>query len=136
MISTNHEERPTAKEIKEVTSKKERQDEPGLMFVNMLEEFIALQEQLVALLPKMGYQYDWETRTYKQWTDEVSEQIEGLKKLAGGESEGGVVNLGDSIHKLSNLLMWLQDPMIEPDLAKAGSLLKKIEQLAHFESDE
>ena len=74
MISTNHEERPTAEEIRGETFKNERKEKPELMFVNRLEEFIALQSQLVALLPK-----------------------------AGGESEGGVVNVGDSIDKLSNL---------------------------------
>ena len=106
------------------------------MSVDRLEELIALQEQVVALLPKMGYQYDGETKTYKQWTAEVSQRIQSLKKLAGGESEGCVVNVGDSIKGLSNLVMFLQDLMTGPDLAKACSLLKNIEQLAHFESDE
>ena len=135
MLSAEPEERPTAEEIEEETFKNEKQDEPELMYVNRLERFIALQEQLVALLPKMGYQDDGETRTYKQWTAEVSERIEGLRRQAS-ESEGGVVNVGDSIQKLSDLFDFLQDSMTGPDLAKACSLLKNIEQLAHFESDE
>ena len=119
MISTKSEERPTAKEIMGETLKKE----PELMYVNRLEKFIALQEQLVALLPKMGFQRKGETITYLQWSGWFSERIEGLRKQAGGESEGGVVNVGDSIDKLSGLLKTLQDPMTGPDLAKACSLL-------------
>ena len=68
MISTKSEERPTAEEIEEETFKNNRQNEPKLMIVNTLEEFIALQEQLVALLPKMGYQRKGETITYLQCT--------------------------------------------------------------------
>ena len=105
------------------------------MYVNRLEKFIALQEQLVAILPKMGYQWKGETTIYLQWSGWFSERIEGLRKQAGGESEGGVVNVHNSIDKLSHLLVLLQDPMTGHDLAKACFLLKNIEQLAHFESD-
>ena len=134
MISTKSEERPTAKEIRRETLKNKRQDKPELMIVNRLEEFIALQEQLVALLPEL-VQRKGETTTYLQWSGWFSERIEGLRKQAGGESEGGVVNVGDSIKELSELFDFLQDPMTGPDLAKACSLLKNIEQLAHFESN-
>ena len=103
MLSTEPEERPTAEEIEEETFNNKRTKKPELMFVNRLEEFVALQEQLVALLPKMGYQRKGETTTYLQWSGWFSERIEGLRKQAGGESEGGVVNVGDSINKLSNL---------------------------------
>ena len=71
-----------------------------------------------------------------QWSGWFSERIEGLRKQASGENEGGVVNVGDSIDKLSGLLKRLQDLMTDRDLAIACSLLKNIEQLAHFKSNE
>ena len=132
IISTKSEERPTAKEIRRETLKNKRQDKPELMIVNRLEEFIALQEQLVALLPKMGYQRKGETITYLQWSGWFSERIEGLRKQAGGESEGGVVNVGDSIDKLSGLLKRLQDQMTSADLATACSLFRSIEEMAQI----
>ena len=99
MISTKSEERSTAEEIRRETLKNKRQDEPKLMIINKLDEFIALQEQVVALLPKIGYQWRGETTTYLQWSGWFSERIEGLRKQANFESEGGVVHVGDSIQK-------------------------------------
>ena len=125
MLSTQPEERPTAEEIRKETRKNERQQEPELISANQLDEFLRLQEQLVALLPKQSFQYKGETTTFELWTRWLSERVAGLRKQS---SE--VINVSDSIGHLSDLLEWLQDPMTGEDLAKASSLLKKIEKLA------
>ena len=59
-----------------------------------------------------------------------------LKKGASQatKSEGSVVDVVDYIDKLSNLLMWLQDPMTSEDLAQACSLLVNIEDLARIKN--
>ena len=59
------------------------------------------------------------------WTRWLSERVAGLRNQTGN-----VINVTDSIHKLSHLLMCLQDQMTGEGLAKACSLLKKIEKLA------
>ena len=86
---------------------------------------------MVALLPRKSYQFKGETTTVEQWTGRLSERMKGLRNQAR-DSEGEI-RVGDLIHKLSGLLMWLQDPMTGEDLAKAHSLLKNIEDMAHIE---
>jgi len=127
MLSTQPEERPTAEEIWRETRKKKRQDEPELIRANQLDEFIGIQEKIVNLLPKQSYQRKGETVTVEQWTGWLSKRINGLREQAGHQN---VIEIGDSISKLSHLLMWLQDPMTSEDLAKAHSLLKNIEEVA------
>ena len=53
MLSTQPEERPTAEEILQETGKNKRQEIPELISANQLDEFLRLQEQLVALLRKI-----------------------------------------------------------------------------------
>ena len=156
MLSTEPEERPTAEEIEEETFKNKRQRVPELILVEDVDNFLDFQKQFVALLPKISYQYLGSTITFEQWTREVSEGTLGLRKQTGESehgseklsvdkmvtglarqatgSEGGVVNVGDSIDKLSNLLMWLQDRMTSEDLAQACSLLLNIEDLARIKN--
>ena len=180
MLSTKPEERPTAEEIVEETLKNKRKNEPELILPDDVNKFLDFQEQFVALLPKISYQYLGSTTTFEQWTRELSERTAGLRKQAGdrerksqrlskkrnhaservqdirkqagegqhgserlsvekkiaclarqtGRSEGSVVDVVDYIDKLSNLLMWLQDPMTSEDLAQACSLLVNIEDFA------
>ena len=126
MLSTQPEERPTAEEINKETFKNKRQKKPELISANQLDEFLGLQDQLVALLPKQSYKGKGEnTVTFDQWTRWLSERVAGLRNQTGN-----VINVSDSIAKLSYLLDWLQDPMTGEDLAEACSLLKKIEKLA------
>ena len=131
MLSTQQEKRPTAEEIEEETFKKKRQKEPELISANQLEELIAIQEKIVDLLPKQSYQRKGETTTVEQWTGELSERIKGLRKQARDSDKE--IRVGDLIANLSGLLMRLQDPMTGEDLAKACSLLKNIEEMAHIE---
>ena len=157
MLSTKPEERPTAEEIWKETLKNKRQKKPVLILAEEVNKFLDFQEQFVALLPKISYQYLGSTITFEQWTRELNERITDLKKQAGegrhgggrlsvremiaslerqtSGSEGRVVHVGDYIDKLSCLLMWLQDPMTSEDLAQASSLLRKIEELAHVKID-
>ena len=130
MLSTQPEERPTAEEILQETRKNKRTKEPELISANQLDEFLRLQEQLVALLPKQSYQRKGETVKFEQWTRWLSERVAGLRKQT---SE--VINVSSSINWLDNLLMWLQDPMTGEDLAKACSLLRKIEKLAKIKDE-
>ena len=136
ILSTKPEERPTAEEINAETFKNRRQNKPEILPTASMENFLTTQKKMVALLPKTSYQYKGETYTFDQWNGWLGEDSKGLWKQAGESGAGGgVVNVGESINKLSDLLMRLQDPMTGPDLAKACSLLKNIEQLAHFESN-
>ena len=157
MLSTEPEERPTAEEIEEETFKNKRQYEPELILVEEVDKFLDFQEQFVALLPKISYQVKGSTTTFEQWTRVLNERIADLRKQAGEGghgggrlsvremiaglvrqtrgSEGGVVDVGDIIARLSDLLEWLQDPMTSEDLAQASSLLRKIEELAHVKID-
>ena len=134
MLSTKPEERPTAEEICEETFKNKRQEKPELIMVDQLDEFLVLQEQLVSLLPKISFELavdDWHvTITFEQWTRWLSERVAGLRNQTGN-----VINVTDSIHKLSHLLMCLQDQMTGEGLAKGCSLLKKIEKLAKITED-
>ena len=154
MESTKPEERPTAQEIEEETSKNNRKEKPELILAEDVDKFLNFQEQFVALLPKNSFQFRGSTTTFEQWTRELDERITDLRKQAGegGDgggrlsvkkmitglasqatgSEGGVVDVGVSIRKLSELLMWLQDPMTSADLAQACSLLVNIEDLARI----
>ena len=131
MLSTQPEERPTAEQILQETFKNKRKEMPELISANQLDEFLRLQEQLVALLPKQSYQqHKGETVTFELWTRWLSERVAGLRKQT---SE--VINVSYSIYKLSDLLGWLQDPMTGEDLAKACSLLRKIEKLAKIKDE-
>ena len=49
----------------------------------------------------------------------------------GSESDGGVIDITDIIGWLFAYLQLLQESMAETDLAKACSLLRKIEEMAH-----
>ena len=133
MLSTKPGQRPTAEEIKEETDKNERRKKPMLISANQLDDFIGQVEQMVALLPRKSYQFKGETTTVEQWTGRLSERMKGLRNQAR-DSEGEI-RVGDLIHKLSGLLMWLQDPMTGEDLAKACSLLRKIEKLAKIKDE-
>ena len=127
MLSTQPEKRPTAEEILQETDKNKRMEMPELISANQLDEFLDLQEQLVALLPKQSYQFMGETTTFEQWTGRLSKRIKGLREQAKHEN---VIEIGVSIYWLSGLLIWLQDPITSEDLAKAHSLLKQIEEMA------
>ena len=135
MLSTKPEKRPTAEEIEEETSKNKRQKQPELLPTARLEDFLAVQLKMVALLPKTSYQRKGETITFDQWNGWLGERIESLRKQAGGRGAGGVVNVGESIDWLSGLLMWLQDRMTSADLATACSLLRSIEEMAQIEEE-
>ena len=157
MLSTKPEERHTAEEIWKETFKNKRKDEPEMILVDDVNKFLDFQEQFVALLPKISYQFWGSTITFEEWTRELSERTADLRKQAGegghgggrlsvrkmiaglvrqtSGSEGGVVNVGGFIEELSILLMQLQDPMTSEDLALACSLLRKIEELAHVKMD-
>ena len=127
MLSTQPEERPTAEEILQETRKNTRQQIPQLISANQLDEFLRLQELLVDLLPKQSFQRKRFTITFEQWTRRLSERVAGLRKQT---SE--VINVSYSIDMLGALLMHLQDPMTNEDLAKACSLLKNIEERARI----
>ena len=139
MLSNQPEERPTAEEIEEETDNTERQQEPELISANQLDEFLDLQEQLVALLPKQRYQHHGETYTFEQWKRSLSEEIAGLRKPTGRKQgrkqTSDVINVSALIDMLSDLLDYLQDPMTGENLAKACSLLKKIEKLAKIKDE-
>ena len=137
--------------------KNKRKKEPELILAEDVNKFLDFQEQFVALLPKISYQYLGSTTTFEQWTRKLSERTAGLRKQAGeggdgserlserkmvagparqtSGSEGAVVNVGGFIKRLSALLQWLQDPMTSADLAQASSLLRNMEELAHVNGD-
>ena len=159
MLSTKPEKRPTAEEIEEETSKNKRQKQPELLPTARLEDFLAVQLKMVALLPKTSYQRKGETITFDQWNGWLGERIESLRKQAGesgaggglsklysaifggatqaSESEpgGGMVNVGESINWLSGLLMRLQDRMTSADLTAACSLFRSIEEMAKIKEE-
>ena len=136
MLSTKPEKRPAAKEINAETFKNKRQEQPEILPTASLENFLATQKNMVALLPKTSYQYKGETRTFDQWNRWLGERIEGLRKQASESvAGGGVVNVGDSIQRLSDLLDWLQDRMTGADLATAGSLLRSMEEMAQIKEE-
>ena len=156
MLSTKPEERPTAEEIWKETWKNKRMKMPKLILVDDVNKFLDFQEQFVAVLPKISYQYLGSTTTFEQWTRELNERITDLRKQAGegghgggrlsvrkmvaglerqiSGSEGCVVDVGDYIQELSNLLGFLQDLMTSEDLAQACSLLVNIEDLARIKN--
>ena len=136
MLSTKPEKRPTAEEIEEETSKNKRQKQPELLPTARLEDFLAVQLKMVALLPKTSYQRKGETITFDQWNWWLGERIESLRKQAGESGAGGgVVKVGESIDRLSALLMRLQDPMTSADLAAACSLLRSIEEMTKIKEE-
>ena len=133
MLSTKPEERPAAEEVNAETFKNKRQKKPELLPAASLENFLAAQKKMVALLPKTSYQRKGETITFDQWNWWLGEDIKGLRKQAGESGAGGgVVNVGESINKLSDLLMRLQDWMTSADLAAACSLLRSIEEMTQI----
>ena len=86
MLSTKPEERPTVEEIWKETWKNNRQEKPELILTEEVNKFLDFQEQFVALLPKISYQFRGSTTTFEQWTRELSERTADLTKRAG---EGG-----------------------------------------------
>ena len=65
-----------------------------------------------------------------------------MSTISGGTTQasesgagGGVVNVGESINKLSDLLMRLQDWMTSADLAAACSLLRSIEEMTKIKEE-
>ena len=132
MLSTKPEERPTAAEINAETFKNRRQNKPEILPTASMENFLTTQKKMVALLPKTSYQYKGETYTFDQWNGWLGEDSKGLWKQAGESGAGGVVNVGESINKLSDLLMRLQDWMTSADLAAACSLLRSIEEMTQI----
>ena len=131
MLSTKPEERPTAEEIEKETIKNKRQKKPEILPTASLEDFLTAQQKMVALLTKTSIQNKGETYTFEKWNWWLGEDIEGLRKQAGESgASGGVVNVGESIQRLSDLLDFLQDQMTSADLAAACSLFRSIEKMA------
>ena len=59
---------------------------------NQLDEFLDLQKQLVALLPKQSYQYKGETTLFEKRTRWLSKRVAGLRNQTGN-----VINVSDYI---------------------------------------
>ena len=55
-LSTKPEERPSVEEVNAETFKNKRQKQPELLPTSSLEDFLAIQKKMVALLPKTNYQ--------------------------------------------------------------------------------
>ena len=65
-----------------------------------------------------------------RWIALHNKKVSDLMKM-GSESDGGVIDITDIIGWLFAYLQLLQESMAETDLAKACSLLRKIEEMAH-----
>ena len=91
MLSTKPEGRPAAEEVNAETFKNKRQNEPELLPTASLEDFLAAQKKMVALLPKTSFQYKGETITFDQWNGRLGERIESLRKQVS-EGEGGFLS--------------------------------------------
>ena len=101
----------------------------NLIFKHQFEEFFDVHKQLFALLPKQSI-YLYEPVPAEMWIALHNEKVSDLMKMAS-ESDGGVIDISDIIGWLCAYLQLLQDSMAETDLAKACSLLRKIEEMAH-----
>ena len=116
----------------EIVEKRPRHMTEGsqdLIFKHQCEEFFGLQKQLFALLPKQSI-YINEPVPAEMWIALHNKKVSDLMKMAS-ESDGGVIDISDIIGWLCAYLQLLQESMAETDLAKACSLLRKIEEMAH-----